>query len=331
MSFNCGTKDGWLNMNYLLTGGAGFIGSHVGEALLSLGHTIDVIDNFDPYYSKDIKEQNLSNIIAHANARFFELDIQNYADLVDKFGNCQYDAIIHLAAKAGVRPSIVDPIRYQNVNVGGTQNVLELARLIGVEHVVYGSSSSVYGINPDVPWSEANNVLLPISPYASSKVSGELLGHVYSQLFNIRFIALRFFTVYGPRQRPDLAIHKFAKRILDGQEIPVYGDGSTSRDYTYVDDIVAGILAAIDYSKSNYEIINLGNSNPLTLSNLILELEQIIGKKAIINRLPMQAGDVSITYSDISKAKALLDYHPTKNITEGLTTFINWLTTNQNV
>lgn len=312
-------------MDYLLTGGAGFIGSHVGEALLSLGHSIDVIDNFDPYYSRQIKEQNLSKIKKHSNARFFELDIQNYTDLVDNFGTSRYDAIIHLAAKAGVRPSIVDPIRYQNVNVGGTQNILELARLIGVEHIVYGSSSSVYGINPDVPWSEANNVLLPISPYASSKVSGELLGHVYSQLFNIRFVALRFFTVYGPRQRPDLAIHKFAKRIMEEQEIPVYGDGSTSRDYTYVDDIVSGILAAIQYTSSNYEIINLGNSNPLTLSNLISELEQIIGKKAIINRLPMQAGDVSITYSDISKAKDLLNYQPTKQITEGLTTFIKWL------
>lgn len=318
-------------MRYLITGGAGFIGSHVGEKLLDLGHEIDVVDNFDPFYDRRIKEQNASMIKQHSRANFYELDIQNYQDLQTRLGLNHYDAIIHLAAKAGVRPSIVDPIKYQNVNVGGTQNILELARHMGIKHIVYGSSSSVYGINPNTPWSEHDNVLLPISPYASSKVSGELLGHVYSQLFNIRFIALRFFTVYGPRQRPDLAIHKFASRIINDEEIPVYGDGSTSRDYTYVDDIVSGVLAAIEYSKSDFEIINLGNSSPLTLSNLILELELSIGKKAKINRLPMQTGDVAKTFADITKARKLLDYYPTTTISDGLAKFISWLKSKDSV
>lgn len=312
-------------MKYLITGGAGFIGSHLSEALLAQGHSIDIIDNFDPYYDRKIKEENVKDILKNKQTNLFEIDIQNYSDLEANCGNTSYDAIIHLAAKAGVRPSIVNPIEYQNVNVGGTQNMLEFARAKNITQFIYGSSSSVYGINPNTPWSEADNVLLPISPYASSKVSGELLGHVYSQLFGVRFIALRFFTVYGPRQRPDLAIHKFVKRISNNEAIPVYGDGTTSRDYTYVEDIITGIISAIRYSDSMYEVVNLGNSKPMSLSSLILHIENAVGQKAIIDRLPMQAGDVNITYADISKAKKLLNYRPMTDNKEGLTKFVDWI------
>lgn len=312
-------------MKYLITGGAGFIGSHLCEALLNQGHSIDIIDNFDPYYNREIKEENIRSILTNEKANLFELDIQNYSAIESNCGTTHYDGIVHLAAKAGVRPSIVNPIEYQNVNVGGTQNMLEFTRAKNIAQFIYGSSSSVYGINPNTPWSEADNVLLPISPYASSKVSGELLGHVYSQLFGVRFIALRFFTVYGPRQRPDLAIHKFVKRILDNVTIPVYGDGNTSRDYTYVDDIVTGIISAIQYTGSMYEVINLGNSKPLSLSDLIAHIETAVGQNAMIDRQPMQAGDVNITYADISKAKNLLNYSPKTENKEGLRKFVEWI------
>jgi len=315
-------------MKYLITGGAGFIGSHLSEALLAQGHSIDIIDNFDPYYDRKIKEENLKDIVKSKQINLFEIDIQNYADIEANCGNTNYDVLIHLAAKAGVRPSIVNPIDYQNVNVGGTQNMLEFARAKNITQFIYGSSSSVYGINPNTPWTEADNVLLPISPYASSKVSGELLGHVYSQLFGVRFIALRFFTVYGPRQRPDLAIHKFVKRILNHESIPVYGDGTTSRDYTYVDDIISGIISASQYTDSMYEVINLGNSKPMSLSSLIEHIETAVGKKAIIDRQPMQAGDVNITYADISKAKNLLNYKPVTQNKEGLAKFVDWIKDN---
>jgi len=315
-------------MKYLVTGGAGFIGSHLCEALLNQGHSIDIIDNFDPYYDRKIKQKNISKILNNKNAKVFEIDIQQYSDISKYCDTAHYDAIVHLAAKAGVRPSIINPIEYQNVNVGGTQNILEFARAKKIKQFIYGSSSSVYGINPHIPWSEDDNVLLPISPYASSKVSGELLGHVYSQLFGVRFIALRFFTVYGPRQRPDLAIHKFAKKILNGESIPVYGDGSSSRDYTFVDDIVSGIISAIQYTDSLYEVMNLGNSKPLSLSNLIENIETIIGQKAIIDRQAMQAGDVNTTYADISKAKRLLRYNPQTTIDQGLEKFIEWMKSN---
>lgn len=315
-------------MKYLITGGAGFIGSHLSAKLLEQGHSIDIVDNFDPYYNRKVKEKNIKEILANEHVNLFEIDIKEYADINRSCGATQYDGIIHLAAKAGVRPSIINPIEYQNVNVGGTQNLLEFAREKKIKQFIYGSSSSVYGINPSTPWSEADNVLLPISPYASSKVSGELLGHVYSQLFGVRFLALRFFTVYGPRQRPDLAIHKFAKKILNHEPIPVYGDGTTSRDYTYVDDIVNGIISATGYTDSMYEVFNLGNSQPLSLSNLITHIERAVGHKAIIERQPMQAGDVNTTYADISKAKEWLGYSPQTQMEEGLAKFIDWLTEN---
>jgi len=316
-------------MKYLITGGAGFIGSHLSAKLLEHGHSIDIIDNFDPYYNREVKEKNIKNILANEHVKLFEIDIQQSAEINTYCGSSQYDGIIHLAAKAGVRPSIINPIEYQNVNVGGTQNLLEFAREKKIQQFIYGSSSSVYGINPNTPWSEADNVLLPISPYASSKVSGELLGHVYSQLFGVRFVALRFFTVYGPRQRPDLAIHKFAKRILNHESIPVYGDGTTSRDYTYVDDIVNGIISAIGYTDSMYEVFNLGNSQPLSLSKLISNIETAIGHKAIIDRQPMQAGDVNTTFADISKAQKLLDYSPQTKMQQGLAKFVDWLKENE--
>ncbi|MFK7920326.1 MAG: GDP-mannose 4,6-dehydratase, partial [Bacteroidia bacterium] len=235
------------------------------------------------------------------------------------------DAIIHLAAQAGVRPSIKAPVVCQEINVNGTQNMLEFARSRGIKQFVFASSSSVYGINPRVPWAESDHVLQPISPYASSKVCGELMGHVYTHLYGIRFLALRFFTVYGPRQRPDLAIHKFAKKMIAGEEIPVYGDGSTRRDYTFVADTVKGIVAALDYEDSMYEIINLGNHKTVSLAEMIETLEKVLGVKANINRQPEQPGDVPQTYADISKAKELLGYQPQTSFEEGIKSFYNWI------
>lgn len=310
-------------MQALVTGGAGFIGSHVVEQLLHDGWKVTVIDNFDPFYDRTIKENNIKNYMAHPDVTLLELDIQNAYQLNQNIKG-KYDVIVHLAGKAGVRPSIAEPKLYQVINLVGTQNLLELGKQLGVKQFVFASSSSVYGINPDVPWSENDSVLQPISPYASSKVSSELLGHVYAQLYDIRFIALRFFTVYGPRQRPDLAIHKFARKILEGSPIPVFGDGSTRRDYTFINDIVSGIKAAIHYDKSNYEIINLGNHRTISLSQMIQTIEDTFGKKALINRLPLQAGDVPQTYADISKAQQLLSYRPTTSFELGMQAFKNW-------
>jgi UDP-glucuronate 4-epimerase len=235
----------------------------------------------------------------------------------------QIDAIIHLAAKAGVRPSIENPLSYQQANVIGLQNMLDFARLKGIQQFVFASSSSVYGVNDHYPWKEEEK-LMPISPYASTKLSGEMLGHVYHKLFGIRFIALRFFTVYGPGQRPDLAIHKFTKNILAGKPIAMFGDGSTSRDYTYVDDTVQGIVGAIHYDKSGFEIINLGNHYTISLKELIAGIEKVTGKQAIIDQQPDQPGDVPRTYADIEKAKRLLGYDPQTQIGEGLKKFYEW-------
>jgi UDP-glucuronate 4-epimerase len=236
-----------------------------------------------------------------------------------------YDAIIHVAAKAGVLPSIKDPIGYEDTNVKGTLHLLEFARKRQIKQFVFCSSSSVYGVNPKTPWHESDPVLLPISPYASTKVAGELCGYTYAHLYNIRFIALRLFTVYGPRQRPDLAIHKFAKKILQNEPITMYGDGSTLRDYTNVADIVRGITAALHYSGSMYEIINLGNNNPVNLSELIAGIEKSLNKKAIIEKLPEQPGDVPVTFADIQKAGRLLGYHPQVSLQDGLDEFCRWL------
>ena len=308
----------------LLTGGAGFIGSHLLDSLLGDGATVTVVDNFDPFYDRAAKERNLERHRGHAGLRLIEGDLRD-SDALRRDITGSYDAIVHLAAKAGVRPSIDDPIAYQEVNVRGTQNLLELARERDIKQFVFASSSSVYGVNPRVPWSEEDHVLQPISPYASTKVSGELLGHVYSHLYGIRFIALRFFTVYGPRQRPDLAIHKFARLILQGKPIPVFGDGSTRRDYTYIDDIISGVRAAIDYRKTMYEVINLGNNQTISLREMIDGLEAALGTRAVRQPLPEQPGDVPQTWANVEKARTLLGYEPRTRYDEGVRRFVAWL------
>lgn len=306
-----------------MTGGAGFIGSHLVDRLLAEHWRVTVLDNFDPWYDPTIKRRNLAPQSGHPRYQLIEADIRDRAALGSLPGD--FDVIVHLAAKAGVRPSIADPLGYQEVNVCGTQNLLELARERGIKQFVFASSSSVYGINPDVPWREDQSVLLPISPYAGTKVSGELLGHVYSHLYGIRFLALRCFTVYGPRQRPDLAIHKFARGILCDQPIPVYGDGSTRRDYTYVGDIVDGICSAIDYQGSSYEVINLASGRPVLLLDMIHALEEAMGKRAKLRWEPEQPGDVPQTYASIAKAATLLDYAPRTELAAGVASFVNWL------
>ena len=317
-------RQGGLIRHALITGAAGFIGSHLADRLLGEGWRVTAVDNFDPFYSAEIKRRNIAAHLASARYRLIEVDIRDLDGLASRLeGN--YDVIVHLAAKAGVRPSLGDPITYQEVNVRGTQNLLELARRCGIRQFVFASSSSVYGVNPEVPWRESTAVLRPISPYAATKVSGELLGHVYCHLYGIRFLALRLFTVYGPRQRPDLAIHKFARAMLTGEPVPVFGDGTTSRDYTYIDDIIAGVRAAIDYDCSPYEVINLGNSRTVSLAELVRALEQVLGVEAKIERKQDQPGDVPRTWADISKARRLLGYEPKINFLEGLNRFAVWL------
>lgn len=309
----------------LITGGAGFIGSHLVDHLLAEGGwEVTVVDNFDPFYNPLDKQRNIAPYRDNARFRLIEEDIRNLDGLRRELKS-EYDVVVHLAAKAGVRPSLADPVVYQEVNVQGTQNILELAKEWGIPQFIFGSSSSVYGVNPNVPWREDDPVLMPISPYAATKVSGELLGHVYSHLYGIRFVGLRFFTVYGPRQRPDLAIHKFTKLMLQGQPVPVFGDGSTSRDYTYVNDIVSGIRSSIDYNMSMYEIINLGNNKTVTLDELIKSLERTLGVEACSQYHPPQPGDVPRTFADISKADRLLNFRPKTMFEEGLREFARWL------
>jgi UDP-glucuronate 4-epimerase len=309
----------------LVTGAAGFIGSHLVDRLLREGWTVTGIDNFDPFYARDVKEAHIRDHRRDVRYRMAEIDIRDRGAL-SALGDAEgYDVIVHLAARAGVRPSILDPIGYQDVNVRGTQNLLEFARERRIPQFVFASSSSVYGINPRVPWSEEDHVLLPISPYASTKVSGELLGHVYSHLFGIRFVALRFFTVYGPRQRPDLAIHKFARAIRGGTPIPVFGDGSTRRDYTFIDDIVSGIVAAMTYRATPFEVINLGNNATVSLAEMIRQLEEALGARAIIDRQPEQSGDVPQTWAAIDKARDMLGYAPTTRFEDGISRFVAWL------
>lgn len=311
------------HQTWLITGASGFIGSHLMDSLLqSIGIKLIAVDNFDPFYSRLTKESNMASWRNSPQVTFLELDLRE-PESYQQLEKYQLDGIVHLAAKAGVRPSIEDPIAYQKSNVEATQYLLELARKLHVRQFVFASSSSVYGVNPAIPWQE-NEPLMPISPYASTKLSCEMLGHVYSHLFGIRFIGLRFFTVYGPRQRPDLAVHKFVDQILHEQPIAMFGDGSTSRDYTFVDDIIQGIRAAMVYDQSEYELINLGNHDVIELHKLIAQIEKTLGKKAIINQQPLQAGDVPVTYADISKAKALLGFVPQTSIEQGLAVFYEW-------
>ncbi len=311
----------------LVTGAAGFIGSSlVDELLKSNQYEIIGIDNFDPYYSKEIKESNLKESLKNNSYKFINLDFTNFEDLNNKLDS-KIDLIIHLGAKAGVRPSIEDPIAYQVANVLGTQNLLEFAKNKNIKKFIFASSSSVYGINPNYPWSESDSDLKPISPYAQTKLSGEFLGSVYSHLFGISFVALRFFTVYGPRQRPDLAINKFFRLIEEGKEITIFGDGSTSRDYTYISDIIKGIISLIDQDYK-FEIFNLGNEFPVKLLDLVKTIEEVTGKEAKIKFESDQKGDVPITYANISKAKNLLGYEPKVMIKEGLAKYYQWLKSN---
>jgi UDP-glucuronate 4-epimerase len=309
----------------LVTGAAGFIGSHLVDRLLAEGWRVTAVDSFDPFYPRAVKERQIAEHLRHTGYRLFEADIRDLDALGDRLRGDSYQVIVHLAARAGVRPSILDPLGYQDVNVRGTQNLLELARELNVPQFVFASSSSVYGVNPDVPWRESDHVLLPISPYASTKVSGELLGHVYSHLHGIRFMALRFFTVYGPRQRPDLAIHKFARLMLDRRPIPVFGDGSTRRDYTYVDDVVSGIRAAMEYRRSRFEVVNIGNNQTVSLLEMIGALESVFGVRAAIDWRAEQTGDVPRTWASIEKAARLLKYQPATAFGDGVAKFADWL------
>lgn len=312
--------------NILVTGGAGFIGSHLVERLLDEGHwQVTVVDDFNDFYSPLLKRMAVAHLVGkHPNYRLFEVDIRDKAMLGRVFDTDQFDVIVHLAARAGVRPSLSQPTLYAQTNIDGTLNLLELARDFEVPQFVFGSSSSVYGINCKVPFSEEDRIHQPISPYAATKAAGELLCHTYSHLFGIRTVCLRFFTVYGARQRPDLAIHKFSRLISEGKPIQVFGDGTTRRDYTYIDDIIQGVRASIDYNDSMHEVFNLGESQTVELSQLIELLEASLGQKAVIDRQPMQPGDVPITYADISKARKLLGYQPATKIDEGIPKFVEW-------
>jgi UDP-glucuronate 4-epimerase len=305
----------------LVTGGAGFIGSHLVDSLLRDHLTVTVLDNFDDFYARAIKERNVDNHRSNPRWRLVEGDIRDLTGMRRELSG-SFDAIVHLAAKAGVRPSIEDPLGYQDVNMKGTQNLLEFARERGISQFVFASSSSVYGVNPRVPWSEEDHVLQPISPYASTKVAGELLGHVYSHLYGIRFIALRLFTVYGPRQRPDLAIHKFANLMRAGKTVSLFGDGSTRRDYTYVSDVIAGVRAAMEYTRSSYEVINVGNNQTVSLREMVAGLEDALGLTARLEWLPEQPGDVPQTWASIDKARSLLGYAPRITYSEGVKRFI---------
>jgi UDP-glucuronate 4-epimerase len=315
-------------VNFLVTGGAGFIGSHVCEALLRSGHAVWAFDDLNPFYDPQLKQANIRAL--QALARPFEFahgDLTDRAALDELMAGVKFDQVIHLAARAGVRPSLEEPALYQRVNVEGTTNLLEAARLRGVKKLIIASSSSVYGVNSKVPFSESDPVFHAISPYAASKLACEALGHVYHHVYGFDVVMLRFFTVYGPRQRPDLAIHKFARLIRAGEKLPVFGDGSTARDYTYITDILQGIIACTQ-KEFGFEILNLGESQTVRLDRLIELLEQALGSKALIDRRPAQPGDVPITCADISKARKFLGYNPQVRIEDGIPLFIDWFTRN---
>lgn len=311
-------------MNILVTGGAGFIGSNLCERLLGEGHSVWAFDDLNDFYDPLVKEQNLRDLTALSpRFQFLKGDLASRKQVDEAVAAAQFDQIIHLAARAGVRPSLDDPALYQEVNVLGTTNLFEAARLRGIKKITFASSSSVYGVNSKVPFSEKDPIFQPISPYAASKLACEALGHVYHHLYRMDVAALRFFTVYGPKQRPDLAIHKFASLIKQGKPIPVFGDGSTARDYTYVSDTVSGIIACTN-REFGFEIFNLGNSNTVTLAKLIELLQRELNMEAQLDRRPPQPGDVPITYADISKAQQMLGYDPKVPIEEGIRRFIAW-------
>lgn len=314
-----------MKKRILVTGGAGFIGSHLVDLLLSEGAWhVTVVDDFNDFYSPDIKRANIASHSPNDHFRLVEADIRNCDAMASVFGDGEFNVVVHLAARAGVRPSLCQPKLYAETNINGTLNLLELTREHGIKQFVFASSSSVYGINGKIPFSEDDRIHQPISPYASTKAAGELLCHTYSHLHDFRTVCLRFFTVYGARQRPDLAIHKFTKMISEGKPIPVFGDGTTRRDYTYIDDIIQGVRASIDYDGSMHEVFNLGESQTIELQELIELLERALDTHAIIDRQPMQPGDVPITFADISKARKLLAYNPTTKIGDGIPKFVDW-------
>lgn len=314
-----------MPQNILITGGAGFIGSKLTDKLLlNKDLHITCVDNFDDFYEPVIKHRNIALALQNPRYRLITADICALDTFNELLKPYRFDAIIHLAAKAGVRPSIKQPDIYYETNVRGTQNLLTFAQQQRITQFIFSSSSSVYGINPKVPWVETDTDFLPISPYASTKISAEMLGHVYAHLYGIRFIALRFFSVYGERQRPDLAINKFVTAIENEQPIPFFGDGSISRDYTYVDDIIEGIIAALQYDKTLYEVINLGNGNAVSLNEMVQCLGNVMQKKVLIERLPDQLGDVPQTFADISKARHLLGYEPQISLAQGLQQYVAW-------
>ncbi len=317
----------------LVTGAAGFIGSHLSDRLLDGGAHVIGVDNFDPFYDPEEKRTNVRKASDSAAFELIEADCADLPGLRAALDGRDFDVIVHLAAKAGVRPSIADPVAYARANLMGTQSVLELAREREVGRVVFGSSSSVYGNNEKVPFSEDDPVERPISPYAATKRGGELLCHAHHHLHGTAIQALRFFTVYGPRQRPDLAIRKFATLMLRGEPIPMFGDGDTERDYTWVDDITSGVTAAIDRTRTHpaeFEIINLGGNRTTSLRRLIELIGDALGVEPEIRRLPMQPGDVQRTYADVDKARTLLGYEPSTPVEEGIPRFAEWIRDHEN-
>ncbi|MBN8710000.1 MAG: epimerase [Verrucomicrobia bacterium 61-8] len=309
-------------MKVLVTGGAGFIGSHLVRRLLRAGHAAVIVDNFNDYYNPAIKRSNIAGL--ESNVELIEANIEDADRMKQVVVDGKFDAIVHIAARAGVRPSLENPLSYLQTNVNGTYNMLEAAKAGGVGKFLFASSSSVYGLAKTVPFSEDLPLPQTLSPYAATKLAGEHLCGNFSHLYDLGVVCLRFFTVYGPGQRPDLAIHKFTDLIYNDKPIPKYGDGGTRRDYTYIDDIIQGVMGALAYDKTKFEIVNLGESETTTLTELIEALEKSIGKKAIIQQLPEQQGDMPLTCADIRKARALLGYDPKVKISEGIPRFVEW-------
>jgi UDP-glucuronate 4-epimerase len=309
-------------MRILVTGGAGFIGSHLVEKLLSLGHDVAILDDFNDFYDPQIKRQNIAAVAK--DVAIHHLDLRDSGAVRNLFHREKFEAIAHLAARAGVRPSIQNPQLYYDTNVDGTLHLLDAARVTGVERFIFASSSSVYGNSKTVPFSEDRQLIQTLSPYGATKIAGEFLCSTYSHLYGMRVVALRYFTVYGPRQRPDLAIHQFTRRIHAGKPIDQFGDGTTRRDYTYIDDIIQGTMAALKYDGPMFDIFNLGENETIQLRDLIAGIENALGEKAKINRLPEQPGDMPVTYADISKARKLLGYNPSTRLSDGLPRFIEW-------
>lgn len=311
--------------HYLITGGAGFIGSHVGEALLARGDSLVVLDNFNSFYDPALKRANAAQLLERGagRMRLVEGDIRDARLVGELFAAERFDGVVHLAAMAGVRPSLLDPLLYEDVNVRGTLILLEEARRRPQMKFVFASSSSVYGANDRVPFSETDDIHRPVSPYAATKRAGELHGYTYHHLYGIPFTGLRFFTVYGERQRPEMAIHKFVRAAFEGSSVPFYGDGSTRRDYTYIADIVDGVVRSLDRC-AGYELYNLGESRTVSLAELVVAIEHATGRKMLLDRQPMQPGDVLVTYADVSKAVSRLGYRPSTALEAGLERFVAW-------